>query len=67
MNTQLASPRQPLNGYQAALERERTAWEDFHQASRDDPGYVQLLTNWQAAVALITIEAEKALVRFPKL
>jgi hypothetical protein len=60
---------QPVNvrdAYEAALERERTAWASLLQVRRSDPRYKQLLSEWQSAADGITVAADKVLVRLPK-
>jgi hypothetical protein len=63
----MSRPEGPREAYRAALEKERTAWNRLFELQRADPRYPQVLSDWQAAAAEITVEAQRARVRFPKL
>jgi bifunctional non-homologous end joining protein LigD len=58
-NEQDARPRPGNSGYNAAIERERTAWLALHQLKRDDPQYSSALAEWRAAADAISVEAER--------
>ena len=47
------------NAYSRALEEESMAWKVLHGMQRSDPGYLQALSDWQAAADRIKVELEK--------
>jgi hypothetical protein len=52
--------------YEAAIRRERDAWEGLFQHKRNDPQYVIALAEWRAAADALTALTQRELIQHPK-
>jgi hypothetical protein len=53
--------------YEAAIHRERAAWQDLFQYKRADPQYAVALAEWRAAADALTALTQRELIKHPKL
>jgi hypothetical protein len=52
--------------YEAAIQRERNAWQGLFQFKRNDPQYAAALAEWRAAADALTALTQKELVQRPR-